>query len=203
MLKGSPLHQMVLAHRKTLKHDFDLLSKKFDQDEFSYEEFVNSKIAVSSRIFGIKIKGEDTVALVPYADMFNHNRPCQTKWYYDENLKGFCIKATEEMARGDQIYDTYGLKSNAEFFMNYGFLIPENEQNTYAIRIRLEPTDPQYYIKCLLAKATNPSQDFLIVATLDDNLMFKFVSWVRFVVFDEDNDIDENTKINLEVMIKN
>ena len=87
--------------------------------------------------------------------------------------------------------------------MNYGFLIPENERNTYAIRIKLEPTDPQYYIKCLLAKTFAPSQDFLIVETLEDNLMFRFVSWVRFVVFDEDNDIDENTKIDLKVMISN
>jgi histone-lysine N-methyltransferase SETD3 len=193
---------MVLAKRKVMKHDFNLVSKKFDQDEFNYQEFVNAKIAVGSRIFGIRIKGEETVAMVPYADMFNHNRPCQTKWYYDESLKGFCIKATEEIARGDQIYDTYGMKSNAEFFMNYGFLIPDNERNTYAIKIRLEPTDPQYYIKCLLAKALAPSQDFLIVETLDDDLMFKFISWCRFVVFDEDTDIDENTKINLEVMVK-
>lgn len=203
MLKGSPLHQMVLATRNALKHDFDLLSKSLDMKEYCYQDFVNAKIAVSSRIFGINIKGVATVAMVPYADMFNHNRPCQTKWYFDDNLKGFCIKATEEIKRGDQIYDTYGLKSNAEFFRNYGFLIPENERNTYAIRIKLEPTDPQYYIKCLLAKALTPSHDFLIVETLDDKLMFKFVSWVRFLVFDEDNDINENTKVNLEVMIKN
>jgi hypothetical protein len=86
--------------------------------------------------------------------------------------------------------------------MHYGFLIPENEQNTYAIRIKLEPTDPQFYIKCLLAKTQLPCKSFLVVDTLDDPLMRKFVSWCRFVVFDEENDIDENTKINLEAMIK-
>lgn len=142
LLKGSPLHNQVLTSRNALKKDYETLTKKFVNLEFTYQEFVNAKIAVQSRIFGVKIKGKDTVAMVPYADMYNHNRPCQTTWYYDDNLKGFCIKAKEEIERGDQIYDTYGMKSNADFFCNYGFLIPENERNTYAIRIQLKSTDP-------------------------------------------------------------
>jgi hypothetical protein len=101
MLKGSPLHQMVLATRKCLEKDFEQICKKFDQDEFIYEEFLNAKIAVSSRIFGIGPKGSDLMALVPYADMFNHNRPCQTKWYYDPRMKGFVVKAVVPLVRGE------------------------------------------------------------------------------------------------------
>ena len=47
-----------------------------------------------------------------------------------------------------------------------------------------------------------PTQVFQVVETLDDALMFKFVSWVRFIVFDEEVDFDPNSKVNLETMIK-
>lgn len=78
LLKGSPLYHMVLTTKKALKEDFALLSKKFSSEELSmtFEEFLHAKIAVSSRVFGIKVDGKSTIALCPFADMFNHNRPC-------------------------------------------------------------------------------------------------------------------------------
>ena len=188
-LKGSPLYQMVLTSKKYWKEDFDKLSKKFEDLEMTFEEFIHAKLAVRSRTFCITVDGEETVAMCPFADMFNHNRPCQTTWLYDEKQKAFLVKATDDIPRGNEIFDTYGTKSNAEFFMNYGFLVPENERNHYSLTVGLLPTDPQYVIKCLLARATHPSMTFMVVETLDDNLMNKFVSWVRFVVFDEDKDI--------------
>jgi hypothetical protein len=195
MIVGSPLHEVVLAIRKNLKYDFELLSRTFDMGAFSYQEFVNSKMAVDSRGYTVKIKGESTMVLVPFADMLNHSgTSSQAKWYYDEKLQGFCVKAEEDIARGDQIYQGYGEKSNATFFLRFGFLMPENEQNSYAIKILLEPTDPQYQIKGLLAPTISPGPQFSVVGTLDDPRMLKFISWCRFVVFDSANDIDDNTK---------
>ena len=67
------------------------------------------------------------VAMAPFADMLNHRRPCSTTWGYDDKREGFVVKATEDLERGQEIFDTYGQKSNADFFMYYGFLIPQNE----------------------------------------------------------------------------
>ena len=41
-------------------------------------------MTVSSRIFGISIKGVKTDAFVPLADMLNHRRPKQTSWMYSD-----------------------------------------------------------------------------------------------------------------------
>ena len=32
-------------------------------------------------------------ALVPFADLLNHNKPKQTSWLYDETKIGFSVKA--------------------------------------------------------------------------------------------------------------
>ena len=67
---------MVLTYKKNWKEDFEKLSKRFEDLEMTFEEFIHAKLAVRSRTFSIKVDGEDTVAMCPFADMFNHNRPC-------------------------------------------------------------------------------------------------------------------------------
>ena len=94
----------------------------------------------SSRIFGIKVDGVDTGAFVPYADMLNHRWPKQTSWFYDEKRNGFVIEACDDIKRGEQIYDSYGRKSNAKFFMNYGFVnIPNDHYDEIMIKLRVGP----------------------------------------------------------------
>ena len=75
-----------------------------------------------SRIFGITVDSVKTDGFVPYADMLNHRRPRQTLWYYDDDRKGFIIEACDDIARGEQVYDSYGKKCNSRFFLNYGFI---------------------------------------------------------------------------------
>ncbi len=55
---------------------------------------------VSSRLFGITIGKNRTDALVPLADMFNHNIPKQTCWYYSDQNEGFTVKSTKKIERG-------------------------------------------------------------------------------------------------------
>lgn len=45
--------------------------------------------------------GQETLGLVPYADMFNHKRPKQTNWFFDQEKKGFVVEATENIAKGE------------------------------------------------------------------------------------------------------
>jgi histone-lysine N-methyltransferase SETD3 len=52
---------------------------------------------VSSRLFGISIGKMRTDALVPLADMLNHNVPKQTSWYYSDQHEGFVIKSIKKI----------------------------------------------------------------------------------------------------------
>ena len=49
---------------------------------FGFERFVEVRMLVCSRVFGIVMERVKTDAMVPLADMLNHNTPKQTTWYY-------------------------------------------------------------------------------------------------------------------------
>jgi histone-lysine N-methyltransferase SETD3 len=46
--------------------------------KFNYKEFCEIRMAVSSRIFGVKIDYKKTDVLAPFADLLNHKRPRTT-----------------------------------------------------------------------------------------------------------------------------
>jgi histone-lysine N-methyltransferase SETD3 len=55
------------------------------------------------------------------------------------------IEACEDIARGDQIYDSYGKKCNTRFLLNYGFINLNNDGNEFPFKIALdEINDPLY-----------------------------------------------------------
>ena len=83
--------------------------------------------------------------------------------------------------------------------MSYGFLIPDNEANTINIDVPLIEADECFEIKKNISKKDR--QKFLCVKTLQDNNMIKFLSWVRYVVFNEEEDILDRQSINLEKVV--
>lgn len=52
------------------------------------------------------------------------------------------IQALEDIARGEQVYDSYGRKCNSRFFLNYGFINKDNDANEVALRISFDLDDP-------------------------------------------------------------
>jgi len=85
---------------------------------------------------------------VPMADMLNHKRPgTDTVWTYDDAVTGFTITTTCSLAKGAQIYDSYGRKCNSRFFVNYGFSLDQNEDNQVVFTLEVPPEDPQYKMK--------------------------------------------------------
>lgn len=84
---------------------------------------------VSSRVFGIVKEGTKTDALVPVADMLNHRLPKQTSWYYCERSHGFVVQSLREITTGEEVFDSYGLKCNSRFLLNYGFILENNPHN--------------------------------------------------------------------------
>lgn len=59
-----------------MKSDYDLICKEVPEfAEFSLQEYSETRMMVSSRIFGIDVEGVKTDGFVAYADMLNHRRP--------------------------------------------------------------------------------------------------------------------------------
>lgn len=79
--------------------------------------------------------------------MLNHRRPKQTSWSYSDEKKGFVIESLEDIARGEQVYDSYGRKCNSRFFLNYGFIVLDNDANEVAIKLRFDENDNNLKLK--------------------------------------------------------
>lgn len=140
---------------------------------------------VSSRIFGMNIEGTKTDGFVPMADMLNHKRPKQTTWTYTDEQKGFVIEALHDIGRNEEVFDSYGKKCNSRFFLNYGFIVRNNDANEVPLEIYYYPEDKYLKYKKEMIQDTADYKKFRVSANLRENTMQEFFSWLRFVEFDE------------------
>ena len=191
-LEGSFAKEYVEKIRKEGKHDYEVACKIFDGfgEKFTLERWTQMRILVCSRLFGFERQGKLDQALVPYADMLNHRKDPQTKWFFCKKRNGFVIKALEDIPRGDEICDTYGNKSNAAFFINYGFLIPENQEDLIDMAVELDPNDEGYEIKMHLYKSH--TKNCLMMQTLENKQVLNNLSFMRFVLFRDEDMEDSN-----------
>ena len=97
---------------------------------------VAASIAASRAFFVDEVYGE---CLVPVADFFNHKTESEGVRVYDQdtnntfNKKQFSmsdtllIKSVKKMKKDDEVFNTFGLQSNASLLYNYGFCEANNK----------------------------------------------------------------------------
>ena len=78
---------------------------------------------------------------VPFIELFNHDNNFNTDWGYDENKKGFFLKAIKDIKIGEELTISYGEEFNINLFMTYGFTL---ENNIYMNPIRVKIGKYQY-----------------------------------------------------------
>lgn len=105
LLKGSPFLSTILEKKEEIKKDYEKICDLIQdfRTQHSFVEFCEVRMAISSRIFGIKIEDKKTDVLAPFADLLNHKRPRQTHWLYDENLKAFVIQSLDDILAGNEV----------------------------------------------------------------------------------------------------
>jgi len=138
--------QNVISDKiRDIQTDYNLITTEVpDFRQFSLREYSEMRMMVCSRIFGIQIEGVKTDGFVAYADMLNHQRPKETQWSYSDEREGFIIEATDDIKRGQQVYDSYGKKCNTRFLLNYGFINLNNDANEFPLVVHLIATDPLF-----------------------------------------------------------
>ena len=73
--------------------------------------------------------GEETIALVPWADMLNHSSSAgrESCLVYNQRTGIASLKAHRAYAEGEQVYDSYGPSLSAsKLLLDYGFVDEEN-----------------------------------------------------------------------------
>lgn len=84
-----------------------------------------------------------------------------------------------------EIFDSYGKKCNSRFFLNYGFIVRNNDANEVPIDIHYYPEDKYLKYKKDMIQDNADYKRFRVSANLRENTMQEFFSWLRFVEFDE------------------
>lgn len=86
------------------------------------------------------------VALVPWADMLNHSSEVETFLDYDKSSLGIVFTTDRPYQLGEQVFISYGKKSNGELLLSYGF-VPKEGTNPYdsvELSLSLDKADKCY-----------------------------------------------------------
>ena len=91
-----------------------VLSEEQLQDSMQIEENgqVNDKFSV----------------ILPLFDIGNHNMMTKTQWDLRSDTQSCELKIGKEHRPGEQIFNNYSMKTNAELLLGYGFLIPPTDE---------------------------------------------------------------------------
>ncbi len=184
-----------------MKENYDLLIKIIPgYSKYDYNLFKKMREVISSRVFGITIKGKKNDIIAPYADMLNHKRSRQTQWNFDDESNSFIIKGATKMKKGDEVFDSYGIKCNCRFLFNYGFTVENNEDNEFKILLILNESFPYFKEKMAYLGGKNISKKFSLVLNLSDSKIIQFFSFLRFILYNKPNfkDIDITRPISIQ-----
>ena len=130
---------LKLSDLKNCKH-----CKKLFYEIFSFESFLWAWFTVNSRVVyispqenfhhNILLSDSNSIAMVPFLDMLNHSNNARIAATFSlEN--GYELKSLVSYKKYEQVYIHYGSHDNLKLFLEYGFIIPNNINDTIPIRI--------------------------------------------------------------------
>ncbi|XP_073145925.1 ribulose-1,5 bisphosphate carboxylase/oxygenase large subunit N-methyltransferase, chloroplastic [Henckelia pumila] len=117
----------------------------FPEEVFNMETFKWSFGILFSRL--VRLPSMDgRVALVPWADMLNHSCEVETFLDYDKSSQGVVFTTDRAYQPGEQVFISYGRKSNGELLLSYGFVPREgtNPRDSVELSFSLKKSDKCY-----------------------------------------------------------
>lgn len=154
------LHNVAHEYRDHVKHTFVSFRKALPHDKHSLVTLKSFSWAIAicqGRGFGIPLVGtignqssldevsvsapkrklDENVpvqyALFPGLDMANHSVHCQTSFRYDAEADVYRIRTGTNFSAGQQVFLSYGSKSNDDLMFFYSFVEGNNPANTVKI----------------------------------------------------------------------
>eukprot|EP00977_Amphora_coffeiformis_P009644 scaffold2219_cov177-Amphora_coffeaeformis.AAC.20 len=158
-LEGSPVIAATKSLQMKLQREYDallggkdgLIAKypdRFPAEHFTYENWLWAFTMLFSRAIRLRnLKQGETLALVPYADLINHSPFSQAyidareagDWIFKNGEEEVILYADRGYRRMEQIYISYGPKSNAELLLLYGFAVERNPYNSVDVTVSISP----------------------------------------------------------------
>jgi hypothetical protein len=109
-----------------------------DEDVFSMRNVLWAYRAFWSRAYVVEtLDGAREPALVPLADMLNHESGRHVTYLTDVESATFRLRTHERVEAGAPCSSNYGARSNEKLLLNYGFTEPDNALDSYFLRLRM------------------------------------------------------------------
>ncbi|XP_033351895.1 actin-histidine N-methyltransferase [Bombus vosnesenskii] len=152
-LKGSPTLEAALKQCRNIARQYAYFNKLFQKnnnavsailrDVFTYEKYCWAVSTVMTRQNIIPSKDGSLMihALIPMWDMCNHEN---SKITTDFNATLNCCEcyALRDFKKAEQIFISYGARTNSDFFVHSGFVYMDNEQDGFKLRLGISKADP-------------------------------------------------------------
>nr|XP_043620745.1 ribulose-1,5 bisphosphate carboxylase/oxygenase large subunit N-methyltransferase, chloroplastic [Erigeron canadensis] len=140
----------------------------FPEEVFNMETFRWSFGILFSRL--VRLPSLDgRVALVPWADMLNHSCDVETFLDYDKSTKGVVFTTDRAYQPGEQVFISYGRKSNGELLLSYGFVPRQgtNPRDSVELPLAIKKSDKCYEqkVEALKKHGLSASQCFPLQVT--------------------------------------
>lgn len=91
---------------------------------------------------------DERIALVPWADMLNHSSQVHATLDFDISSETVILTSDRAYGRMEQVFISYGNKSNGELFLSYGFIpFESNEDDSVDLLFALSSGDDMFTAK--------------------------------------------------------
>ena len=158
-LEGSPVIAATRSMQMKLRKEHDIMINdpkvgilsrfpgEFQEDDFSYDRWLWAFTILFSRAIRVRnLKEGEAVALVPYADLINHSPFSQAfidarqmgDWLFKTGEEEIILYADRGYRRMEQVYISYGQKSNSDLLLLYGFALERNPFNSVDVSVGIE-----------------------------------------------------------------
>ena len=123
--------------------------------------------------------------LAPFADMLNHSPDVKQCHAYDPSTGDLSILAGKDYQVGDQLFIHYGPVPNNRLLRLYGFVIPNNPNDSYDLVLQTSPMAPLYQQKEKLWALAGLESACTIPLTQSDPLPRSVLQYLRIQRLDE------------------
>lgn len=158
-LNGSPVIAATKSLQMKLQREYDALlggedglcnkyPDRFPKEHFTEENWIWAFTMLFSRAIRLRsLQQGETLSMVPYADLINHSPFSQAyidareggDWLFSSGEEEVILYADRGYRRMEQIYISYGQKSNAELLLLYGFAVERNPYNSVDVTVAIAP----------------------------------------------------------------
>ncbi|KAL7899217.1 SET domain-containing protein [Trichoderma sp. SZMC 28014] len=205
---GTSLYTITEQLNQRIKDDYRGLLMRvlglhpdlFPLDKFTIEDYKWALCTFWSRAMDFTLpNGKALRVLAPFADMLNHSPEVKQCHAYDPLSGNLSILAGKDYEVGDQISIFYGSIPNNRLLRLYGFVIPDNPNDSYDLVLSTHPMAPFFEQKQKLWASAGLDSTSTISLTLTDPLPKNVLRYLRIQRLDESDlvkKLDTNKKIS-------